>query len=139
MQNELKPVAVRDLRAKFVGKLVFLKGVVIRCTEVKPMASVITYTCDTCSTEVFQPVCLRFRLKKVLVINMEFSTLKVTGMAYTPAVNCPSKECVESKANGRLDLQMRGSKFVKFQEIRVQEIVYFDIISRELRINDCKF
>ena len=68
---------------------------------------------------------------------MEFSKLKVIGMAYTPPVNCPctSKECVESNANGRLVLQMQGSKFVKFQEIRVQEIVYFHFsVSYDLMI-----
>lgn len=40
-----------------------------------------------------------------------------------PAVNCPSKDCLDSKANGRLQMQFRGSKFLKFQELRIQEIV----------------
>lgn len=40
-----------------------------------------------------------------------------------PVFNCPSNECIQSKANGRLQMQIRGSKFVKFQEIRVQETV----------------
>ncbi|KAL3103384.1 hypothetical protein niasHS_002570 [Heterodera schachtii] len=96
-----KPLAVRDLKAQFVGKLIILRGVVIRTTEVKPLASVITYVCDTCSSETFQPV---------------------NSLSYTPLYNCPSKQCVESKANGRLEMQFRGSKFVKFQEMRIQEL-----------------
>lgn len=51
-----KTVAVRDLKAQCVGKLVNVEGVVIRATEVKPMASVITYSCDVCGAEAYQPV-----------------------------------------------------------------------------------
>ena len=48
-----------------------------------------------------------------------------------PALNCPSKDCTESGANGRLHMQVRGSKFVKFQEIRIQELVgghFLDVV-----------
>lgn len=51
-----KPLSVREVKAAQVGKLVTVSGVVIRATEVKPMASVITYTCDTCGSETYQPV-----------------------------------------------------------------------------------
>ncbi|VDK24941.1 unnamed protein product [Anisakis simplex] len=51
-----KPLSVRDIKAAQVGKLITVRGVVIRATEVKPMASVITYTCDTCGSETYQPV-----------------------------------------------------------------------------------
>ncbi|KAL7080231.1 hypothetical protein ACQ4LE_000488 [Meloidogyne hapla] len=100
VRDEIKPLAVRELRAQFVGKLVSIKGIVIRATEVKPLANVITYICDTCGAEAFQPV---------------------NSLSYMPVFNCPSNECIQSKANGRLQMQIRGSKFVKFQEIRVQE------------------
>lgn len=43
-------------------------------------------------------------------------------------VNCPSKDCVENRANGRLQMQIRGSKFMKFQEMRIQELVIFVIL-----------
>uniref|UniRef100_A0A915DSI2 DNA replication licensing factor MCM7 n=1 Tax=Ditylenchus dipsaci TaxID=166011 RepID=A0A915DSI2_9BILA len=97
----VKPLPVRELKASCVGKLVSVRGVCIRSTEVKPLANVITYTCDACGNETYQPV---------------------AGQSYTPAFNCPSRDCVESKANGRLQMQVRGSKFIKFQEIRIQEI-----------------
>ena len=40
-----------------------------------------------------------------------------------PRIMCESQECVGNKSNGRLYLQTRGSKFVKFQELKVQEHV----------------
>ena len=40
------------------GKLVTVKGVVTRVTEVKPMMQVATYTCDQCASETYQPVSL---------------------------------------------------------------------------------
>uniref|UniRef100_A0A0N5AEB1 DNA replication licensing factor MCM7 n=1 Tax=Syphacia muris TaxID=451379 RepID=A0A0N5AEB1_9BILA len=95
-----KCLSVRELKAFHVGRLVSISGVVIRATEVKPAASVITYTCDTCGCETYQPI---------------------KGPSFIPPLNCPSKDCIETKAHGRLQPQVRGSKFVKYQEIRVQE------------------
>lgn len=40
-----------------------------------------------------------------------------------PLIMCPSQECVTNKSGGRLYLQTRGSKFVKFQDLRIQEHV----------------
>lgn len=47
---------IRDVKAEYVGKLVTVRGVVTRCTEVKPMMVVATYTCDHCGAETYQPV-----------------------------------------------------------------------------------
>ncbi|GFR95413.1 DNA helicase [Elysia marginata] len=38
-----------------------------------------------------------------------------------PLLMCPSQVCVTNKSGGRLYLQTRGSKFVKFQELKIQE------------------
>ncbi|VDK43870.1 unnamed protein product [Cylicostephanus goldi] len=113
----MKPLPVRDIKANCVGKLVTVTGIVIRATEIKPIVEVMTYACDTCGAEVYQPV---------------------NGPSFMPAVNCPSKDCVESKANGRLHMQVRGSKFGKFQEIRIQETsdqVPVGSIPRTLTVN----
>uniref|UniRef100_A0A1I7VQ02 DNA replication licensing factor MCM7 n=1 Tax=Loa loa TaxID=7209 RepID=A0A1I7VQ02_LOALO len=112
-----KPLAIREVKAAHVGKLVVISGIVIRSTEVKPMASVMTYTCDTCGCETYQPI---------------------AGPAFMPPLNCPSKDCVENRANGRLQMQIRGSKFVKFQEMRIQELseqVPVGSIPRSLTVN----
>lgn len=77
-------------------------GIVTRSTEVKPMLQVATYTCDQCGSETYQPI---------------------TGLSFMPIVMCPSEDCSVNKSGGRLYLQTRGSKFVKFQELKIQEHV----------------
>ncbi|XP_053687644.1 DNA replication licensing factor Mcm7 [Sabethes cyaneus] len=95
-----KAVSIREVKADSIGKLVTLRGIVTRCTEVKPMMSVATYTCDRCGAETYQPI---------------------ASMTFMPTVDCPSEDCRVNKAGGRLYLQTRGSKFLKFQELKVQE------------------
>ncbi|KAJ3587329.1 hypothetical protein NHX12_010927 [Muraenolepis orangiensis] len=95
-----KPKVVRDVRADSIGHLVSVRGIVTRATEVKPMMAVATYTCDQCGAETYQPI---------------------QSPSFMPLIMCPSQECVTNKSGGRLYLQTRGSKFVKFQEIRIQE------------------
>ena len=80
----------------------------LRATEVKPAMTVATYTCDQCGSETYQPI---------------------TGVQFTPIELCPSKECQTNKSGGRLYLQTRGSKFVKFQ---VGQIISLSVDSVEL-------
>ena len=40
-----------------------------------------------------------------------------------PRIMCESQECVGNKSKGALYLQTSGSKFVKFQELKVQDHV----------------
>lgn len=103
-----KAVSVREIKAEHIGKLVTVRGIVTRCTEVKPMMVVATYTCDRCGAETYQPV---------------------NAMQFMPVVDCPSEDCRVNKAGGRLYLQTRGSKFVKFQEVKIQEHVSFSFHS----------
>lgn len=60
-----KPMPIREVKAVCIGKLVTVRGVVTRCTEVKPMMVVATYTCDNCGAETYQPVryCFKFLIK----------------------------------------------------------------------------
>ena len=51
-----KAVPIREVKAANIGKLSTVRGIVIRATEVKPMMSVATYTCDKCGGETYQPV-----------------------------------------------------------------------------------
>ncbi|ESO96163.1 hypothetical protein LOTGIDRAFT_188306 [Lottia gigantea] len=95
-----KHVAIREVKAVNVGELCCVKGIVTRATEVKPMMVVATYTCDTCGNETYQPI---------------------GSQSFMPLIMCPSQECTTNKSGGRLYLQTRGSKFVKFQEIKIQE------------------
>lgn len=128
-----KPKVVRDVRADSIGHLVTVRGIVTRATEVKPMMAVATYTCDQCGAETYQPVRLHlipkaFRNLKILwlkfVTNLSHRLiLQIQSPSFMPLVMCPSQECVTNKSGGRLYLQTRGSKFVKFQELRIQEHV----------------
>ncbi|XP_055313341.1 DNA replication licensing factor Mcm7 [Sitodiplosis mosellana] len=95
-----KPLSIREVKADSIGKLVSVRGIVTRCTEVKPMMVVATYTCDRCGAETYQPV---------------------NSLSFMPVADCPSEDCRVNKSGGRLYLQTRGSKFVKFQEIKIQE------------------
>ncbi|XP_078057032.1 DNA replication licensing factor MCM7 [Mustelus asterias] len=95
-----KPKVIRDVKADSIGKLVTVRGIVTRVTEVKPMMVVATYTCDQCGAETYQPI---------------------QSPSFMPLIMCPSRECQTNKSGGRVYLQSRGSKFIKFQEIKIQE------------------
>ena len=66
------------------------------------MIVVATYACDQCGCESYQ---------------------EVTGPTFMPMEMCNSEDCVKNKRGGRLQLITRGSKFDKFQELRIQELV----------------
>ena len=55
-QNRTRPLSVRNVKADNIGKLVTVRGIVTRATEVKPVMTVATYTCDQCGAESYQPV-----------------------------------------------------------------------------------
>ena len=49
-------LSVRQIKAGSIGRLVTVRGIVTRATEVKPIMTVATYTCDQCGAESYQPV-----------------------------------------------------------------------------------
>ena len=85
-----------------MGKLLTVRGIVTRVSEVKPRMVVATYTCDQRGAETYQPI---------------------QSPTFMPLIMCPSQECQTNRSGGRLYLQTRGSKFVKFQEMKIQEHV----------------
>ncbi|XP_059980863.1 DNA replication licensing factor MCM7 isoform X2 [Lagenorhynchus albirostris] len=95
-----KPRVIREVRADSVGKLVTVRGIVTRVSEVKPRMVVATYTCDQCGAETYQPI---------------------QSPTFMPLIMCPSQECQTNRSGGRLYLQTRGSKFIKFQDMKMQE------------------
>ncbi|EDV28882.1 uncharacterized protein TRIADDRAFT_19118, partial [Trichoplax adhaerens] len=98
--SRVKPLPLRKIKAESIGKLVVVRGIVTRVTEVKPMMSVATYTCDQCGAESYQPI---------------------ASPNFIPLSTCPSQECRSNNSGGRLYLQTRGSKFTKYQELKIQE------------------
>eukprot|EP00741_Cyanophora_paradoxa_P021650 tig00000241_g20896.t1 len=98
--TKAKAVSIRKIRAEHIGRLVTVKGIITRVTDVKPLCAIATYTCNQCGFEIFQ---------------------EVTSRNFMPLVNCPSQKCQTNNIKGQLYIQTRGSKFSKFQEVKLQE------------------
>lgn len=54
--SSAKPRVIREVKAEAIGKLVTVRGIVTRVSEVKPRMVVATYSCDQCGAETYQPV-----------------------------------------------------------------------------------
>lgn len=100
-EKDDKALAVREVRGKHLGKLITVRAIAIRVSDVKPSIQVNAYSCDRCEREVFQPV---------------------TSKNFTPLTECPSEECKQNNSKGQLFLSTRASKFLPFQEVKVQEM-----------------
>jgi DNA replication licensing factor MCM7 len=98
---EKPTIPLRQVKATLIGKLLRVRGIVTRVTEVKPLLVVATYNCDSCGLEAYQ---------------------EVTQRTFMPMLQCPSTKCKLSRQPGKLNFQTRGSKFVKFQELKLQEL-----------------
>jgi DNA replication licensing factor MCM7 len=99
--DDFKSVKLREISASTVGALVQIDCVVVRTTQVKPKAEVVTYHCELCGSEIF---------------------MSVESEQYTPLRECPSQRCRDNKVSGKLRQNNRTSKFGKYQEMKVQEM-----------------
>lgn len=93
-------IPMRSLRAEQIGSLISVKGIVVRATDVKPFLRVACYSCDICGYENYQII---------------------YGRTYMPLVDCTSEQCKNNRSHGRITQMNRTSKFVSFQEIKIQE------------------
>lgn len=96
-----KALAVRQVRGDHLGHLITVRAIATRVSDVKPVVQVSAYTCDRCGCEIFQPVGDR---------------------QYAPLSTCPSRDCTTNQAKGQLHASSRASKFLAFQEVKVQEL-----------------
>ena len=96
--------SLRQIRAPQMGQLVTITGMIVKASDVKPLVQVATYSCDRCGAEVYQPV--------------------ESQREFMPQRFCPSNVCQRGAARkmDTLFLQTRGSKFCKFQELKLQEL-----------------
>jgi DNA replication licensing factor MCM7 len=99
--NPVKALSVRQVRGDHLGHLITIRGIATRVSDVKPIVQVSAYTCDRCGCEIFQPV---------------------TDKQYGPLTLCPSKDCEENQSKGQLYPSSRASKFLPFQEVKIQEL-----------------
>ncbi|TPX16430.1 mini-chromosome maintenance complex protein 7 [Thyridium curvatum] len=96
-----KALAVRQVRGDHLGHLITVRGIATRVTDVKPITQVSAYTCESCGCEIFQPV---------------------SDKQFTPLAVCPSKDCKANQSKGQLNPSSRASKFLPFQEVKIQEL-----------------
>ena len=100
-RQNTKALAVRNVRGEHLGRLITVRGIATRVSDVKPAIQVNAYTCDRCGYEIFQPV---------------------TSKQFTPMTECPSEDCKKNNSKGQLFLSTRASKFLPFQEVKIQEM-----------------
>lgn len=100
-ERSSKALAVRHVRGEHLGSLITVRGITTRVSDVKPVVKINAYSCDRCGSEVFQPV---------------------TTKQFLPLSECPSEECKKNNSKGQLFLSTRASKFIPFQEVKIQEM-----------------
>jgi len=96
-----RALGIREVTSDKIGALLQIEGIVTRFTEVRPMMKVAVYTCDLCGVEIYQTI---------------------NSKSYTPIVECQSNECKMNKNKKQVYAQPKASKFVKFQELKLQEL-----------------
>ncbi|EXJ65498.1 minichromosome maintenance protein 7 (cell division control protein 47) [Cladophialophora yegresii CBS 114405] len=96
-----KTLAVRQVRGEHLGHLITVRGITTRVSDVKPSIRIQAYTCDRCGSEIFQPV---------------------SAKQFTPLQMCPAEECKQNDSKGQLFASTRASKFLPFQEVKIQEM-----------------
>lgn len=100
-ENPIKSLSVRQVRGDHLGHLITIRAIATRVSDVKPLVQVTAYSCDRCGCEIFQPV---------------------TARQFGPLTMCPSTDCKANQTKGQLQPSSRASKFLPFQEIKVQEL-----------------
>lgn len=101
LTGRTKALAVRDVKGPHVGKMITVRGIVTRVSDVKPSVLVNAYTCDKCGYEIFQ---------------------EVNSKVFQPLVDCTSPQCKNDNQRGQLYMLTRASKFLSFQEVKIQEM-----------------
>lgn len=95
-----KPLKIRNVKGEHIGKLLTVRGIVTRVSDVKPSVEVQAYTCDACGYEIFQ---------------------EVKTKNFTPLFECQSSICSQNRKAGRLFPSTRASKFLPYQDVKIQE------------------
>ena len=94
---------MRDVRGSQLGRLLTVRGIVTRVSEVKPLLQVNAYTCDVCGSETFQDI---------------------ANKTFQPIADCQNpNERLKSGIHGSLHMQTRACRSSPFQEVKIQEMV----------------
>jgi len=90
--------SLRQINAEIINKMTSVSGMVVRSSEVKPLAKEITYKCSN---------------------NHEFTITLEKGMTVPPLYRCGSDPKCTSK---EFNIQPEKSRFIDFQIARLQEL-----------------
>jgi DNA replication licensing factor MCM7 len=102
-------VSLRHVRSRNIGRLVTITGMVVKSSDVKPMLQVAAYTCDVCGSELYRETHNR----------RDFLPERVCPVC---AGGMGGGNNAARRNMGILQLETRGSKFTKFQELKLQEL-----------------
>jgi replicative DNA helicase Mcm len=86
---------LREINADLINKLVSISGMVVRSSEVKPLAKKVAYKCTNCNT---------------------VTEAQLKGLAMKKPLKCPA--CSEKE----LEMDPESSLFIDFQLVRLQEL-----------------
>ena len=89
--------SLRQINAEIIGKMTSVSGMVVRASEVKPLAKELTY------------VCLDNHVTKIFLLK---------GMSINVPIKCSDPKC----SHRDLEIKPESSRFVDFQILRLQEL-----------------
>lgn len=89
--------SLRQINAETIGKMTSVQGMVVRSSEVKPLAKEITY------------ICPESHVTKIYLLK---------GMSVNTPIKCSNPKCTHKD----LEIKPESSKFVDFQILRLQEL-----------------
>ena len=89
--------SLRDINAEIINKMTSVSGMVVRASEVKPLAKELTYICPEGHTTV---------------------VILGRGMSIKSPLRCATPKCQHKE----LEVEPESSKFIDFQILRIQEL-----------------
>ncbi len=89
--------SLRQINAEIIGKMTSVSGMVVRSSEVKPLAKEIIYVCPD------------HHITQIILLK---------GMSVNNPVKCSDPKCTHRE----LEIKPESSKFIDFQLIRLQEL-----------------
>jgi len=97
IQNYPVQRSLRQINAEIIGKMTSVSGMIIRASEIKPLAKELTYVCPD------------HHVTKIFLLK---------GMSVNVPIKCSNPKCVHRD----LEINPESSKFIDFQILRLQEL-----------------
>ncbi|HET6517334.1 MAG TPA: minichromosome maintenance protein MCM [Nitrosopumilaceae archaeon] len=115
--------SLRQINAEIIGKMTSVSGMVVRSSEVKPLAKELTY------------VCPEHHVTQIFLLK---------GMSVNVPVKCSNPKC----SHKDLEIKPESSKFIDFQILRLQELPedlppgqlphYIDVTIKQDLVDNCR-